>query len=619
VAVELQLTQPCSKRAFQTQFRRWSFPPKQRPAYKDDRLVSRIKELWEKNLTQREMVRILNEEDGFDIKPRELMRVRARNRWLLRAPNGDGGDMVSVEDGDLTEGDEIQLSPPIIADLTSPATPRNILSMTGSDTQQGSDSDMTATSRRSRRKRQTAMQSVSEGDMGGPNRFPSEMKLDEARAHLNLPPEMYRYLRTQFQEICQDEHILKKTVAGASKWDAAKDRLMRQIPLIRSTLWSDKAQHETRQLALDVICTDVTKRVRAMEKGMTLEEAKNALGINPSQSRMVRTAFHKVLEDAGFTCKSNVTTQQWEELKQKWGDKSALVKQIMMDLRTDGGGKQVQARALEALAKDIIKRFREHRARKTQTSGQSYQDLPSSPTASPHAGQVSTASKLRDSFSRSSSNDGLDMTGGMGNLNFDAMAEVSHASQMTFNPASSNMGRNVSLSLRSPPAPALSDSQDGLPQPSRTFGPARMPPEMGLESQMRMSSSMLLSPRTHSFLDRPYAQPQFESAATSAPVFSQLQPPTTAWAIFLRRHPLSSSYVSSPNLWICTLTSHSLQELRQAAVQKAVPGTVCIRVEGVLKDEKGCELSLPIEQDEELGAYLAHLQGRAPTFNVQLA
>jgi hypothetical protein len=42
-------------------------------------------------------------------------------------------------------------------------------------------------------------------------------------------------------------------------------------------------------------------------------------------------------------------------------------------------------------------------------------------------------------------------------------------------------------------------------------------------------------------------------------------------------------------------------------------------VEGVLKDEKGCELSLPIEQDEELGAYLAHLQGRAPTFNVQLA
>jgi hypothetical protein len=34
------------------------------------------------------MLRILNEEDGFEIKERELMRVRAKNRWLLRVPNG---------------------------------------------------------------------------------------------------------------------------------------------------------------------------------------------------------------------------------------------------------------------------------------------------------------------------------------------------------------------------------------------------------------------------------------------------------------------------------------------------------------------------------------------------
>lgn len=33
------------------------------------------------------MLRILLEE-GFDIKERELMRVRAKNRWLLRVPNG---------------------------------------------------------------------------------------------------------------------------------------------------------------------------------------------------------------------------------------------------------------------------------------------------------------------------------------------------------------------------------------------------------------------------------------------------------------------------------------------------------------------------------------------------
>jgi hypothetical protein len=76
-----------SKRAFQTQFKRWDFPSKQNPAHKNAALVQRVKELWDCNTSQREMLRTLNEE-GFDIKERELMRVRAKNRWLLRVPNG---------------------------------------------------------------------------------------------------------------------------------------------------------------------------------------------------------------------------------------------------------------------------------------------------------------------------------------------------------------------------------------------------------------------------------------------------------------------------------------------------------------------------------------------------
>jgi hypothetical protein len=64
------------------------FPSKQNPAHKNVELVERVKQLWEHNTSQREMLRILNEEDGFDIKERELMRVRAKNRWLLRVPNG---------------------------------------------------------------------------------------------------------------------------------------------------------------------------------------------------------------------------------------------------------------------------------------------------------------------------------------------------------------------------------------------------------------------------------------------------------------------------------------------------------------------------------------------------
>ena len=69
---------------------RWEFPSKQNPAHKNAPLVVRIKELWERNTSQKDMLRKLHAE-GFDIKERELMRVRAKNRWLLRVPNGMKG------------------------------------------------------------------------------------------------------------------------------------------------------------------------------------------------------------------------------------------------------------------------------------------------------------------------------------------------------------------------------------------------------------------------------------------------------------------------------------------------------------------------------------------------
>lgn len=571
-------------------------------------------------MAQREMLRVLNEEDGFDITARELMRVRTRHRWLLRVPNGDKARVLFGDDDDQTDGEELQSSPAPTMDPSSPVPSRNLLSGTGSDTQQESDQDRDSLSKGSRRRRRRARPSTTGGQPGLLNRFPSEMKLDEARARLGLDVSTYRALRIQFQQICQDENVSKKTTAGAEKWDAVKGQLVNQMPPLHSLLWSNKENPEDRQLALDVICTDVTKRMRTMETRMTLAEAKNVLGINPEQSREMRGAFHQVLADSGFTCKSDATAQQWEDLKRRWGDKSALVKRIMLNIRTDGDERQNQARALEVLAKDIMKRMRDDRGRKDSKKHnqhhhhhQQHQHLPISPAVSPAAGQTSTASKLGHPRS-SPPNDHVDLSEGMANPNFDTMSEVSHASQMAFSPASSSMGGHLPISLQSQ-ASNLSDSQD-LPQPSRVLGSSPMPPGIALESQM--SSSLLLGPNTQAaFMDQSYVQPQFAPPATSAPVFPQVGPPSPACAIFLRLHPSSSSYIASSNLWIATLNSHSVQELRQVAVEK-FPGTVCLRVEGVLKDGKGCELPLQIEQDQELGAYLAHLQGTAPTFNVQL-
>ena len=66
---------------------RWNFPGKQSPAHKNEELVERIRDLWQNNASQKQMLGVLQNE-GFDINERDLMRVRVKNNWFLRGTNG---------------------------------------------------------------------------------------------------------------------------------------------------------------------------------------------------------------------------------------------------------------------------------------------------------------------------------------------------------------------------------------------------------------------------------------------------------------------------------------------------------------------------------------------------
>ena len=87
-----------------------------------------------------------------------------------------------------------------------------------------------------------------------------------------------------------------------------------------------------------------------------------------------------------------------------------------------------------------------------------------------------------------------------------------------------------------------------------------------------------------------------------------------------QRKPVSHSHrlpgQSPSRLWVSTLSSSSVHELRSLAAQK-FPGTIALRIEGVIKQPNGHEITLPIDQDEELEAYLG-IQGSKPFFSVQL-
>ena len=405
---------PFSKRAFQTQFKRWGFPSKQNPAHKNEDLVTRVKQLWESNTAQRDMLRILNEE-GFHVKERELMRVRAKNRWLLRVPNGmklqavepsqpepqlqqqqqpqqqqqqqqqqqpddegllalqqevfKGDDGPSFDDGDSLSSQSMihqqhSISPPSQAfpiDRTFMEERRERL-----DRLRAESAQRWAAKKRRRRTRGWAGLPA---DPPGPPRFPSETTIDESKRYLDLGNSLYRDIRDQFQRICAEAGFIKKTVAGPERWQAAKNKLIDESPHLRHVFQSDPDQLDAKTLALDVVCTDVTKRMRTLETRMTIADAKNIIGVNPEESRQIRNAFYNILKSYQFTSKLEGGDEHWEALKDRLIEKSDVLKRILSPGAADSQH-TTKVRALEVLCRDVIKRLHDDQSKRTPSRKQ---------------------------------------------------------------------------------------------------------------------------------------------------------------------------------------------------------------------------------------------------------
>ncbi|KAM0238048.1 hypothetical protein ACHAPO_003926 [Fusarium lateritium] len=638
-----------SKRAFQVQFSRWKFPTKQRLKHKDDRLVKRIHELWQKNIPQGEMLRILNEDDGFDINARELIRVRARNRWLLRVRNGDRARSCDADNDDALDNDA-SLDDEEEGDVTNSlpgqdavASGQHAMTNSVNSFQDDAASATPVPKPRKISKRQSRRNRQHLGESESIVRFPSEMTLNDSKEVLSLDATAYAQTRECFAGICQEESIVKKTLAGPGRWDYVKNLLIHERPNLQQVLWVSKENLERKQLALDIICTDVTKRLRNQETKMTLLDAKNELGLNPEESHDIRAALHIVLSDAKFTCKSDGTPEQWEELKKQWLEKVALLKNIPLD--GDDEQSRRKTRAIEIIARDVIKRKRDEKRVKTAKANEMTKPKetpsPSVQNSDPqheiqepqfvpdrhhstHHHQVQPerdpppafSSMQQGGASRSSppasptTMDDGGMDSNMDTSGYGAISETpnSRMEYTTRQPAPPN--RPVQMQ---PQTSTMSTPQGVLPQPHRMLGSSAT---TTVPMNNQYASSMYLGNQPQpNYIEQQYVQHQFASPAPST-MFQPVPAVPSSFAVFLRLHP-SSTYVMNISLWISTMASQSIQELRQTAVAK-FPGALCVRIEGIIKDPKGNELPLQIQGDDELGAYFAHMQGGSPTFSVQL-
>ena len=521
-----------SKRAFQTQFKRWGFPSKRKPTFRDEDLLERVKELWEANYSQRNMLQTLQAE-GHDIKERELMRLRAKNRWLMRIPNGakqaTGDDTTDAQlEAQLlqaTQGEDGVPPPaPVVQPQVVDDPPPEFVERQKQRLQELQVLSDRRWAEKKRRRRTKGYAGLPADPVGAPPRFPSETTLEESRGILGLNVREYRTVRDQFQAICEEEQIMQKTVAGAEKWQAVKDRVVRESALLQRSMWSDTAGLPKKELALDVICTDVTKRIRTMGKRLTILESKNVLGLNPDQSRQIRGEFYDILESEHYTSKLEMGPEKWQELKDRWiANNTYLLALLAAGPENDPDHKK-KLDAMELLCRDVMKRVRDDRAKKKGT------------------------------FRKSKSTQ--------------AAAREEDTTQM-----------------QPPPAPIPTQSSYGAALPANPFGDIPNPTPQNDLSDLQIDPNLLQV-----------------ADNLGTPQVSELTP------VYIRPHPDSTMYTTT-KLWLGSLSSHTVGELRTLLTDH-YPSSVAERIDGVEKDAGGNEIPYRIDEDEELEAYLDHVQNK---------
>lgn len=528
------------------------------------------------------MLRLLNSE-GFDIRERELMRLRARNRWLLRVPNGmqaRGHAAPPTPQGDTELHDFVRENHP----ETAPTSATSI-EQTGAEREASPELSPEVRQKRQlridklqvesderwrtrKRRRRTRGWAGLPADPQGPPRFPSETTIDESKAYLNLDNTRYRQVRDQFQHICEEEGVAKKTVAGAEKWQAVKDRLIRENRYLQDAFSNDQPQRpEQKALALDVICTDVTKRMRTLERRMTIAEAKNALSINPEESRQIRNAFYATLKADCFTSKLEAGDEHWQELKRQWIANSELLQRILAPGAADPDH-FLKVKAVEVLCRDVMKRLHDDQTKRNPTRKKQASSGPGPGPAPPRpAAQLGALATLAHTSATST-----------------APMTPTQASSQQLAASRSDLQIDPSLLL------AAHDSSIAAAQDQQS----------SYEQQAQYNAA---SHQASSYPIDGYAPNTYPSQPQAIAIFCRLSP--------------TSPIQQEPKIWLDVLATGSITELRQLILYKH-PSSVVARIEGVLSGLNGRDMLYSLDRDDELYSYLAHVSGGKATFVVHL-
>ena len=436
------------------------------------------------------------------------------------------------------------------------------------------------------RRRRTRPWAGLPADPAGPPRFPSETTIDESKQILGLDDTAYVSVREQFQAICEQGNIRKKTEAGTEQWQNAKMRLAAENQHLRSVFFTNElVDHAQHKLALDVICSDVTKRIRTMNARLTIQECKNILKVNPEEARTLRKSFEKILLADRFTSKLEAGPEHWNELKSLWLRQSHHLQQLLKDGETDPQH-GLKVKAMELMCRDVMKRLKDDQTRRNARRKQNNSDAEMSKDAGAAA---------------SRSND----------VRLAAEALAAAPSSSSQGPAPSHLAPSQAQ-CHTVPAPILplagiADYADLQIDPKLLL--AASDPNVNIAPIKRNSNFMLTQKSNYD------GNQESLSEIEPQPIYFRLSPKSP-----IQQEPKVwlASLVGMPSVDVLrtlALTSHGCLSLQNSMSAVKIEGLVLTSVNG-WGAAGGAEMCFPIDEDDELLAYLQHVKGGKATFLV---
>lgn len=331
------------------------------------------------------MLKILQKE-GYPVGERELSRLRKKHGLHMRASSEKTTAVASKKrkrsEVDNSIGSQLKVAASNGESLPDGA-PTPELSEAGAESAAGDTSTLPPEVHEKRLKHLEALQAESDhryrtktrrrrtrpwaglpADPPGPPRFPSETTIDEAKRILNMSHTIYTSLRDQCQQICVREGVRKKTDAGVEKWRFVQERLVTENEHLSNVFYQNHNRDQKQLwLAVEVICADVTKRMRTSDNRLTIQECKNILGVNPEEARQLRKAFEDILRNDNFVSKLEAGQEHWEGLKTHWIAGSEHLKHLVEHSPADTEYAN-KTKAMELLCRDVMKRLRDENAKK---------------------------------------------------------------------------------------------------------------------------------------------------------------------------------------------------------------------------------------------------------------